>query len=96
MKYSTILCFLSSIIIGSAAPVEKRQSAPTDADILQYALTLEHLEATFYANALAQFDEAAFDAAGFTGVREYVTMIGLHEIAHVNFLTGILDSILRY
>lgn len=46
--------------VATAAPLEKRQSGPSDADILNYALTLEHLEATFYrvrAHQLRLIDE---------------------------------------
>jgi hypothetical protein len=86
MKFSTIIKLATSLGVACAAPLSKR--APTDADILQYALTLEHLEAVFYADALAEFAEADFDTAGFTGVRPVVVTIGADEKAHVDFLTG--------
>ncbi|KAG9014769.1 hypothetical protein FRB94_010616 [Tulasnella sp. JGI-2019a] len=51
---------------ASAVPVHtKRGAAISDIDVLQYALTLEHLENTFYKEALDKFDEDAFKSAGF-------------------------------
>jgi hypothetical protein len=71
-----------------AMPLEKRQ-AVNDGTILNYALTLEYLEAYFYQQALANYSEADFDAAGFSGVRKNIVQIGAHEQAHVTFLSSI-------
>ncbi len=67
------------------------QSSPfaSPIDVLNYALTLEHLEATFYREGLAMFDEAAYVALGFqAGVRDYIALIGDQEAEHVAFLTA--------
>jgi hypothetical protein len=41
MRFSTATAFAAACIIGtSALPTAKRATAPTDADILQYALTV--------------------------------------------------------
>lgn len=56
-----------------------------DLEVLNYALTLEHLEAAFY----AQVNEAAVlegDAAA------YFAVIGEHEAAHVEALTGAISA----
>jgi len=66
-------------------------------DVINYALTLEHLESTFYREGLEQFDDAAFEAAGFQGgeggVREYVAEIAAHEAAHVETLIGVVEDL---
>ncbi len=62
--------------------------------VLNYALTLEHLENAFYRDGLDEFDEDAFVEAGYDAVvRERLAEIGGHEQEHVDFLTqGIQDA----
>jgi hypothetical protein len=86
---SFVIAALASLAL--AAPV-KRQ-AVTDADILQYALTLEHLENTFYKGAISKFPESDFIAAGFTS--DYYTNLKyiVHdEEQHVEYLTAALTA----
>ena len=72
-----------------------RQTAPaiTDADILNYALTLEHLEDTFYREGLANFTEDMFSKAGFDSTF-YANLkeVSSDETTHVSFLTAALTK----
>jgi len=65
-----------------------------EVEVLNYALTLEHLEATFYRDGLEMFDNAAYEAAGYqSAVRDYVAEIGKHEAEHVEALTAAIESL---
>ncbi|KAH8839444.1 hypothetical protein MCOR27_005642 [Pyricularia oryzae] len=81
----------------SRSTYEKRQAAPpaaadpagglTDVDILQFALTLEHLEAAFYQQGFAKFPAAQFQALGATPQQVTDLLgVGASEQAHVTFL----------
>ncbi|PWY99343.1 hypothetical protein BCV70DRAFT_232289 [Testicularia cyperi] len=81
----------------AAAPVVEKRAAPGQADIdtviLNYALTLEHLENAFYRDTLATYDAAAFREAGYPDwVRQRFVEIGGHEKAHVDFLSKALGD----
>ncbi|KAK4689133.1 hypothetical protein P7C73_g957, partial [Tremellales sp. Uapishka_1] len=80
-----------------AAPIIDKRAATApginDTVILQYALTLEHLENTFYHDALGKFDAAAFSAAGFPDwVRNRFEQVASDEASHVAFLTTALGA----
>jgi len=67
MRFSTTALALTAIVSGvTAAPTKRQDSGDIDAVILQYALTLEHLENAFYKKALSEWDEKAFTDAGFS------------------------------
>ncbi|SNX84125.1 related to stress response protein rds1p [Melanopsichium pennsylvanicum] len=64
-----------------------------DTQILQYALTLEHLEATFYNQSLGKLSTQDFENAGYNAsVRDHIYSIGRDEAAHVDFLTTALGN----
>ncbi|KZT04916.1 uncharacterized protein LAESUDRAFT_737718 [Laetiporus sulphureus 93-53] len=67
--------------------------ALTDTNILQYALTLEYLESSFYSGALQKFDAQDFADAGFPPwVRGRFEQIETNEMTHVKFLQEALGS----
>jgi hypothetical protein len=92
MKFTQAATLAACAGVAFAGPVVKRQ-AINDGVILNFALTLEFLEAQFYKEALANYTEADFDAAGFTGVRQYIVEVAADEQAHVDFLVGITPQI---
>ncbi len=59
------------------------QAFASDIDVLNYALTLEHLEATFYREGLQTFAADDFDG----GVFDNLAAIRDHEAAHVVLLS---------
>nr|KIR44042.1 hypothetical protein I312_06753 [Cryptococcus bacillisporus CA1280] len=70
MKLFTAATVLGSIALAVAAPVReaqhiKRAGEPTDLQVLQYALTLENLEAAFYSQALQNFSADDFKNGGY-------------------------------
>lgn len=93
----TGLAALSSVV--SAYPVAsrhiKRQDAGglTDIDILQFALTLEHLEAAFYKQGLEKFPVSDFKALGFSDETiNNLVHVGETEATHVTFLMGAITA----
>lgn len=62
----------------------------TDIDVLNYALTLEHLEAAFY--ELAGDYDLGTDGYG-NNINEYMSMVGQHESDHVATLTQVITDL---
>ncbi len=65
-----------------------------DIDVLNFALTLEHLEATFYRQGLEEFDEADFgqDPLG-NDIFGFLEDIRDHEADHVETLTSVINDL---
>lgn len=64
-----------------------------DTAVLNYALTLEHLENAFYAGALAQFDDKDFRDAGLPSwAHTRFVEIAAHEARHVAVLNAALGD----
>ncbi|KZO99657.1 hypothetical protein CALVIDRAFT_525228 [Calocera viscosa TUFC12733] len=88
----TFFVFPSLLALCAAASPVRRQSN-IDSSVLNFALTLEHLENRFYADALSQFDDTAFTNAGFQDwVRGRIAQIAAHEASHVAYLQSALGS----
>lgn len=63
-------------------------------DVLNYALTLEHLEAAFYRDGLAMIGVDGITALGFqASVFDALGEIGAHEAAHVATLTDVITQL---
>lgn len=95
MKFaSSSLVFASYAAYVSSAPLATRQASPiTDLDVLQFALTLEHLENVFYKNALSTFTQDDFTNAGFSAdYFNQIKFIAHDEEAHVLFLENAITT----
>ncbi|CUM66786.1 uncharacterized protein PRCAT00004468001 [Priceomyces carsonii] len=90
LQYITTLFFAASSI---AMPLHLAKRDNIDGDILQFALTLEHLENAFYKEALSTWSVENFTAAGFTeDFYNNLKYIAHDEEAHVVFLEEGLKS----
>jgi hypothetical protein len=93
MKFTSASVVLAAAGVASAAPIVEKRAEITDADILNYALTLEHLENTFYREGLAQYTEEDFANAGFDSTfYNNLKTVGQDEQDHVDFLTSGLEA----
>lgn len=98
-----------SIAGSNAALAHETGEDTSDVDVLNFALTLEHLEYAFYRDGLDKFDRQEFrrygsrDPAkrglGFDGtrdgsmVRSNLADIRDHEQTHVDTLTGVINDL---
>ncbi|KAH7096880.1 ferritin-like domain-containing protein [Auriculariales sp. MPI-PUGE-AT-0066] len=87
-----MLSFSSALLALAACAITVVHSAPTvtDDDILQYALTLEHLESAFYSGALEKLKASDFAAGG--EQHALFEQIAGHEAAHVSLLQTVLGD----
>jgi hypothetical protein len=66
----------------------------TPVDVLNYALTLEHLEYAFYRDGLQEFTAEDFRAAGYAdNVHEWFGIIRDHEMEHVATITTVIADL---
>ncbi|KAJ7502427.1 ferritin-like domain-containing protein, partial [Mycena galericulata] len=91
--YSIVASVLAAFSLAQIALALPAKRDITDPQVLNYALTLEHLEATFYKEGLAKFSAADFTKAGYPKwAHDRFTQIGDHEATHVTFLTTALQT----
>ncbi|KAA1473603.1 hypothetical protein DENSPDRAFT_859966 [Dentipellis sp. KUC8613] len=80
------MSLLAALLAGGA-------SAHPNKDILNFALTLEHLENAFYTGGLTRFAAGDFANAGLPAwVYGRVKQIADHEATHVQFLESVLGD----
>lgn len=95
MKTAAIAVALAATAVN-ALPHEKRENDSgeiNDTVVLNYALTLEHLENTFYKTALANYTQDDFTNAGLPDfARGRFEEIGKHEQSHVDVLSSVLGD----
>jgi len=98
MRFTAALALASALTATALPTISKRQNrgpdgADIDADILQYALTLEHLENAFYKKAISTWPQEEFLAAGFSQ-QFYDTLkyIAHDEEGHVLYLEAGLTA----
>lgn len=80
------LAMASSLIAPVTAGAQQKRSERGDIEILQYALTLEYLEAEFYSQA-----ENAPLVTGKFAI--FARVVGRHERAHVDAITATLQKL---
>lgn len=92
MKFLSIGAGAVLVAAAVAAPIEERQSN-IDVTVLQFALTLEHLENVFYKVALEIFTEDMFIDAGYSAAYyNNLKFIASDEEQHVLFLQSAIQA----
>ncbi len=89
---ATALTLAGPAALGFRSAAAQEFDGPID--VLNYALTLEHLEATFYRTNNEEFSEADFEDAGFSAnVYGRFQSIETHERDHVDALVAAIESL---
>ena len=78
----------------NATPVAATDFFEDDIEVLNYALTLEHLEHAFYRDGLENFEEADFGQDPFgNNIIDFLSDVRDHEEAHVETLTQVISDL---
>jgi hypothetical protein len=96
MRLSTLFFFggLLAPLAVSAVPVRRGIDNST-LSVLQFALTLENLESSFYNQAMQKFQASDFSNAGFSSANiaiEEITAIQTDESTHVSVIEALITS----
>ncbi|KAI5117338.1 hypothetical protein M0805_001943 [Coniferiporia weirii] len=85
---------LAAASVCAAFPLKRTAAVEISDDIiLNFALTLEHIEVAYYTSGLALFDEAAFEAAGLPSfARGRFVQISENEQTHARVLTAAIGE----
>ncbi|KAF4980020.1 hypothetical protein FZEAL_3882 [Fusarium zealandicum] len=93
MFFSAATIAFAAAGLVSAAPTMQKRADIDDGVILNYALTLEHLEDKFYREGLSNFTEKDFADAGYDSTfYGNIKKVSQDETDHVNFLTEALKA----
>ncbi|KIJ60862.1 hypothetical protein HYDPIDRAFT_31909 [Hydnomerulius pinastri MD-312] len=99
MKFLFTSVALTSVLLAHSGECVPRArdtssgSTPTEVDILNFALTLEHLENAFYTQGLQKYSQQDFlDENLPAWARGRWSQIAQHESTHVTFLEGALGD----
>ncbi|KAG9240345.1 ferritin-like domain-containing protein, partial [Calycina marina] len=93
MRFCTTAVLVLIIAVGSSAAPVLSKRADIDAIILQYALTLEHLENAFYKKALSTWTLESFVDAGLSAdLYNELKFVTHDEQSHVTYLTAGLTA----
>lgn len=90
MRFTTTLALTSVLgLLSSTVTSTQVSSSQNDLNVLEYALTAEQFEAAFYAYGLKQFNQSAFEQAGYNStVYENLQLIAQEEQIHANTLNS--------
>lgn len=91
----------SALLLGGAAAgtlvpetvFAQNGSVAQDIAVLNYALTLERLEADFYVRGLQRFGASDFSGFGVAGLFDRLRDIRDHEVAHVATIQSVVESL---
>jgi len=81
-----------ALALGSAAEAQDARLAQ-DIAVLNYALTLERLEADFYVRGLQRFGASDFAGFGVSGLFDRLRDIRDHEVAHVATIESVVQGL---
>ena len=84
----------AALMLSSSRSAEAQDARlAQDIAVLNYALTLERLEADFYVRGLQRFGATDFSGFGVTNLHDRLREIRDHEVAHVATITSVVRGL---